>query len=189
MAFDVNIIARNIGPAQIYYGCTLPADRTPLALAAGGLPAGGTDFGATQGEAAWNYVPTIQGVDIEQVQGMVAPHMVSEALTLTFTMMERDYLRMAQALGQGTTLTSGGLNRVHLGGRQDVPSQCFALVAKSADEASYDVGVIYNGYVTPGAVVNKRGEARGVQVTVTALALSGRVVGDQLGQFLDDYVV
>ena len=188
MAFSVATIKRNIGPATIYYGCTRPADRTPIALGTGGVPTGGTDIGATQGEATFNYVPTVQGVEIEQVQGPVAPHLVSEQLTITFTMMERDYTKMAQALGMGTTLTDGGLNRVHLGGNTNVPTACWALVAKSSDEDTYDVGLIYDGYVTLGPIAWKRGEARGIQVTITAQAVSGRTVGDTLGQFLDDIV-
>ena len=189
MAINTTTITKNIGYADIYVDCVVPADRTPMALAPGGLPVGGRYIGATQGEALFRYTPTIEGVEIEQVTGMVAPHMVSEEVEITFTMMELDYQNMLLAIGQGSGTTAGGVNLVTFGGNRNVPNRCVCLVAKSANEDTYDVATIYQAINTAGVQRSyQRGQARGIAVTFRAVQVHTRSVGDRAAQLIEDAV-
>jgi hypothetical protein len=182
-------ITRNIGPASVYVDCTAPAVWTAIALGAGGVPTGGRDLGATQGESGLRYVPNIEGVEIEQVRGMVAPHVTGEEIEISCTVMERTYDNLLVAFSQGTGSTSGGKDKISVGDKSDVPLRCVALVARSADQDTYDVALLYQAYVSSGLnLAYKRGEARGVPITFRGVPLHSRAVGDHLGQWLEDVV-
>lgn len=183
------LISRNIGPADIYVDCTVPAANTPMALAAGGIPTGGRHVGATQGEAVLNYTPTLETIQIEQVSGGVAPRMTAEVGEITFTMLERDYQNMLLAIGQGTGTTSGGVNLITFGGKRAVTPRCIVLVAKSSDEDTYDVAVLYQAINMAGASrVFVKGGTPGIQCTFQAVQVFSRPEGDRGGQLLDDVV-
>lgn len=189
MAINQQTITRNIGPANIYVDCTKPAALTPIALGAGGVPTGGRDLGATQGESTFRYTPTIEGVEAEQVFGLLAPHMVREDAQITCTLLEATYENLLVAFSQGTGTTGGGVNRIGFGGKTDVPRRCVALVAKSADQDTYDVAVLYDAIAMQGVTLPKqRGQPTRVQVTFTGVPDHSRPSGDQVAQWLEDVV-
>jgi hypothetical protein len=185
-AINQTTITRNIGPASIYVDCTAPASFLPMTHTTG-VPTGGRDVGATTGQSTFKYQATIEGIAAEQVGGMLAPHMTSEDASITCTILEVTYQNLLVALGQGVGTTTGGVNRIGLGGTFNVPTRCVCLVAKASDQNTYDLVTLYQAASLSGVTLTKkRGQPEQVQVTFTGIPDSSRTVGDQLGQFVDD---
>lgn len=185
VAVDTSYIVKHFSNAKIFTGVTAPADGAVLALT-GGAPASGVDIGATQGEATFMYQSKIETVDIEQAYGGVAPHAVSEEVHIRCTMLEHTYANMLRALSQGTGSTSGGVNKIELGGKTAVTGFCVAMVAKHDTEALYDVAVIYDAVqMAPVSFDVKRGQERKIQLDLTGRAVPARAVGDQIAQWLE----
>jgi len=186
MAVSETAILRKIKGANIFVDCTVPDSYTPPTLAAG-VPAGGTDVGATIGESIFNYNATIELVDVEQSAAKIAPHVTEEAISMTFSMAEVDVDNLVFHLGQTFSYVEGDFSVMPLGGYIDVTGHCVACVAEKAnDPGKYYGGMIYSAY-TDGdrAVRHKRGEVSPVEVTLMGIALLSRDAGDQLGQYFE----
>jgi hypothetical protein len=171
---------------SIYKAVTKPADFTEMAHTAG-VPAGGTDVGATVGAATFEYRPTISMTDIEQVFGMVAPRLTTETATLRFTTVEATYLNLALAAQMATASSTGSHNILKVGGGTGITPQSVAIIAKNADSNLYHWVCIYNAVSMDGlTVAYKRGEPRQVAVTLTAIPDVTRSAGDQMAQYFDE---
>lgn len=186
MAVSVTTIQRYTVGGTVYTGVTKPADFTPLGETAG-VPPGGTDVGATTGVATFDYKPTINMTDIEQVFGMVAPRLTTETATLKFTAIEATYLNLALAAQMATPSTDGSHNILKVGGRTDITPQTVAIIAKNADSGLYHWICVYNAVSMAGLTLAvKRGEPRQVAVELTAIPDVTRSAGDQMFQYFEE---
>lgn len=190
MAVTEANLLRKIKGGNIYTGCTLPTAYGAPTLTAG-VPAGGTDIGATMGEATFTYNATIETVEIEQTTSRVAPHVTEEEIGLSFTIGETTAANLRIALSQTfvASVVSGDntYSVMHLGGFIDVTGSCVAVVAeKSNVPGQFYGGMIYNAYIADAVnVPHKRSEVQTVEVTLAGSALLTRSDGDRLGQYFD----
>jgi len=191
MAVTETNLLMKIKGGNIYTGCTLPAAYSAPALTAG-VPAGGTDVGATIGESTFQYTANIEVVDIEQTTAKVAPHVVDEEIQLSFTMAELTATNLKTALSQTheATVTVGAdtFSVMHLGGNIDVTGSCICVVSEKANQPGKFYGaMIYNAYIADSvSIAHKRGEVAQVEVTMAGSALLTRSDGDRLGQYFDE---
>lgn len=187
MTVEAGNITKYISAGRIYVGCTAPSTWAAPTLT-DGIPADGTDLGATQGETVFTYNPNIELVEIEQVSSGVAPHVTLEELQMTCTLAESDADRVKEALGQ-TFVRSDGTNKVlHLGGNIEVTGQGIAVVGPLVgNPGKYSGGMIYNAYVAGEAPVSwQRGAERTISITFGGAGDPSREEGDQLGQYWSD---
>jgi hypothetical protein len=186
MAVTEANLLRKIRGANIYFDCTVPSAWTAPTLTAG-VPAGGTDIGATIGETTWTYSPNIETVEIEQDTAMIAPHVVSEEMGLQFTIAETTAANLVRALSQTFERTSGSFTVMNLGGNIDVTGRCVAAVAEKSNQPGLYYGaMLYNAYIASEvSIPHKRGEVNQVQVTLAGSSLLTREQGDRLGQYFD----
>jgi hypothetical protein len=187
MAVTVGNITKYIGAGNIYTGCTRPADAAPLVHTAG-VPAGGTDVGATQGAATLVMHSNIALVDIEQVYGGVAPHMTTEDASLQFTALEATYANLQLALQQGTGSTSGGVNLIKFGGKTAVTTTCVAVSSARTDvPTKYVIGMLYQGASMDGVTLPfQRGTERKLQIKFSGIPDPTYLAGNQMGQYYED---
>ena len=187
MAVTEANLLRKIKGANIYVGCTAPNDFLAPTLTAG-VPAGGTDIGATMGPATFTYNATIEPVEIEQTTARVAPHVTAEEIGMSFVIGETTAANLKEALSQTFPHTDGNFTVLTLGGYVDVTGQCVMCVAEKANQpGKYYGGVIYNAYIAGEVnVPHKRGEVQQIEVSLAGSALLTRAEGDQLGQYFDE---
>lgn len=187
MAVTEANLLRKIKGANVFVGCTEPNAWSAPTLTAG-APAGGTDVGATMGETIFTYNASIEPVEIEQTTALVAPHVVSEAVQMTFTMAETTATNLKEALSQTFAFTDGNFTVLPLGGFVDVTGQCVICIAEKANvPGKYYGGVIYNAYIAAEAgIPHKRGVVQQVSMTLAGSAVLTRNEGDQLGQYFDE---
>lgn len=186
MAVTEANLLRKIKGAVVYFDCTVPSVWTAPTLTAG-VPAGGTDVGATIGETTFTYAPNIETVEIEQTTAMIAPHVINEEVSLQFTMAETTAANLVRAFSQTFERTSGSFTVMNLGGNIDVTGRCVAAVAEKSNQPGLYYGaMLYNAYLSSDATVaHKRGEVNVVEITLNGSALLTREEGDQLGQYFD----
>ena len=190
MAVTEANLLRKIKGGNVYTGCTVPTAYGVPTLTAG-VPAAGTDIGATIGETIYNYNAAIETVEIEQSTSRIAPHVVEESASLSFTIAETtaDNLKLALSQTHTATVVSGAntYSVFHLGGNIDVTGNCVAVVAEKANEpGKFYGGMIYNGYIADAVPIShKRSEVQQIKVTVAGSALLTRSDGDRLGQYFD----
>lgn len=182
---ELNLL-RKIKGANVYVGCTVPAAYGVPTFTAG-VPAGGTDLGATMGESVYEYNANIETVEIEQSTSRIAPHVVEETIQLTFTMAETPANNLVTALSQTFEATVGNYSVMHLGGNIDVTGRCVAVVAEKSNQPGlYYGGMIYNAYIAESvSIPHKRSEVQQIALTLAGSALLTRSDGDRLGQYFD----
>jgi hypothetical protein len=189
MAVTEANLLRKIKGGNVYTGCTLPTAYGVPTLTAG-VPAGGTDIGATIGETVFTYNASIETVEIEQTTSRVAPHVTNEEVQMTFTIGETTADNLKVALSQthvATVVNSGTYSVLHLGGHIDVTGNCVAVVAEKSNQPGlYYGGMIYNAYIAGAVnVSHKRSQVQQISVTLAGSALLTRSDGDRLGQYFD----
>jgi len=188
MAVNEANITRYIKGGVIYTGCTVPgADEGPVLTV--GVPAGGTDRGATQGVSTFLYNANITKVDIEQVAGGVSPFVTSETIALEFVMVEGDWENVKYALSQATEVDDGTMKVLQLGGELCVTGDCVAVVAPKACGATvkYYGGMVYDAYVAgERSIPVKRGEEARIAVRLEGNSVPTRAEGDQMGQWFEE---
>lgn len=180
-------ITKYISAGRIYVGCTTPSAFSAPTLTAG-VPAGGTDVGATQGETVFTYNPNIELVEIEQMSSGIAPHVTLEELQMTVTLVEGDADRVKEALGQTHVHTDGTDKVLTLGGYMEVTGQAVAVVGPIiGTPGRYAGGMIYSAYIASEAAIGwQRGVERTISITFGAAGDPERDEGDQLGQYWSD---
>lgn len=196
MSVSVENIRKYLQYANVYVGCAVPPPgHSMFEYASAGVPSGGTDIGATQGESTFTYTPTIEGVEIEQSPIPVAPHIASEEATITFTCLEPTASRILDAIGsggvQGTVTGTGAGTVIRMGGLTDVTGQCVALIAEQPNNRGKYVGcMIYNAISDAGLTRPfKRGEASAVEFTMKSFPRTAdldRTEGEQLAQYAEE---
>ncbi len=187
MAVNEANITRYIKGGVVYTGCDVPAaDSGPILTA--GVPASGVDRGATQGVSNFLYNAEITKVDIEQVSGGVSPFVVSEAIALTFTMVEGDWENVKYALSQSTEVDDGTMKVLQLGGQLCVTGDCIAIVAPKACGGSLYYGaMLYDAFVSGERTLPfKRGEEKRIAIRLEGNSVPTRAEGDQLGQWFEE---
>lgn len=190
MAVTEANLLRKIKGGNIYTGCAVPTSYSAPTLTAG-IPADGTDLGATTGPANFVYNASIEAVEIEQTTSRIAPHVVNEEIGLSFTIAETTATNLQVALSQTheATVTTGGdtFTVLHLGGHVDVTGNCVAVVAEKANvPGQYYGAMIYNAYIADSVTIpHKRSEVQQVAVTLAGSALIDRSDGDRIGQYFD----
>jgi len=193
MAVTEANLLRKIKGGNVYTGCTLPTAYGVPTLTAG-VPAGGTDIGATMGTTEFRFRSNIETVEIEQTTAKVAPHVVDEEIGLTFVAGEATANNLKIALSQTeiATVVSGSYTYsvMHLGGHVDVTGSCVAVVAEKANQPGlFYGGMIYNAYIADATVIpHKRGEVQQLNISLAGSALLTRSDGDRLGQYFDQSV-
>jgi len=196
MAISVDNIKKYISHGEVYVGCAVPPEGTSMfGYASSGVPSGGTHIGATQGETTFTYTPTIEGIEIEQSGVPVAPHIVSEELTITFTCLEPTVSRMQDAFGSGgvwgPTAGTGAGDVIRLGGLTDVTGQCVAVIAEQPNNKGKYVGAMIYNAISDGGVTRsfKRGEPAAVEFTLKSFPRTAdlnRADGEQAGQYAQE---
>jgi hypothetical protein len=183
MPINAATIEAGIGFADVYVDCTAPASFVSMTHTAG-LPTGGRHVGATEGESTFRYAATLEGIQVEQLTGPVAPRVMSEEASIVCTLLEHSYDNLLVMLGQGTGSTGGGVNLIQLGGKFAVPSRCVVLIGLHANAAKYDIATIYKCISMQGvAIATRKNEPRRQQVTFTGVHDHARAQGDQLAQY------
>jgi len=187
MAVTEANLLRKIKGANIYVGCTAPSDFSAPTLTAG-VPAGGTDVGATMGESTFNFNANIELVEIEQTTARVAPHVVEETVGMSFAIGETTVENLKEALSQTFAHTDGDFTVLTLGGYTEVTGQCVAIVAEKANiPGKYYGAMIYNAFIASEVnIPHKRGEVQSVEITLGGSSVLTRAEGDQLGQYFDE---
>jgi len=190
MAVTEANLLRKIKGGNVYTSCTVPDAYGAPTLTAG-VPAGGTDIGATIGETTFTYNATIETVEIEQSTSQIAPHVTQEEASLAFTIAESTAANLKLALSQThiAEVVSGTntYSVMHLGGNIDVTGNCVAVVAEKANvPGQYYGGMLYNAYISEAVgIIHKRSQVQQIQVTLAGSALLTRSDGDRLGQYFD----
>ena len=178
-----------IGEGNIYVGplSAVPADGARLTLTAGVPPVAFTNVGLTNGKAELDIQQTIEGYDVEQASGKVAPRIKEEKATLKCSMAESTYANLALAMANATTGTDGtptpNLDYMTVGGNITVTPKCVVLVAPVDDGARYEYVVLYRAVAKGSKVAWKRGENHPIDVEFTAYHDVTRAKGDMLLQF------
>ena len=198
MSLSIQNIEQYIAPGRIYVGAQVPAPLhslgEPAHLSSSGVPSGGVDVGATQGEAIYRYSATVETVDIEQSTFGVAPHVTAEEATLEFTVAEATAENIKRAIGQTflRDFTHGSKTGkvMSIGGLTAVTGTSICIIAEKKKDPGHYVGaMLYNAYNEAGLERRfKRGEATLVHMTFRAVAtedLLERPAGDQLGQLFE----
>lgn len=193
MAINTVNIQKYMNYARVYVGCSLPPPGTSfLAYDSLGVPSGGTDVGATQGEAKFTYKATIEGVDIEQSTNPVAPHITTEEATITFTVAEATAANIYAAIGAGgvygTTATGP---TIRFGGITASSGTCVALVGEQATSpGKYYGGMLYTAVNDAGLERTfKKGKESVISFTFKSFPTTtdlGRPAGEQLGQWAEE---
>jgi len=192
MPISVSSIEKYINFARVYVGCAVPPPgKSMFTYATNGVPSGGIDVGATQGESKFTYKPTIEGVDVEQAPVEVAPHITKEECTIEFTCLEATAARIKDALGSGAVSGTDGTSTViRFGGITAVTGQAVALVAEQATNPGKYVGcMIYNAVNDAGLERTfKRGKETLVKFTFKGMPSTAdlnRGAGEILGQYAE----
>jgi hypothetical protein len=149
MAVTIANIQKYIGAGKIYVNCAVPPPGASwLQYASNGVPSGGTEIGATQGESKFTYKATVEGVDIEQSFFVVAPHITAEDATITCNCLEPTVANVKLAMGgsvmQGTVTGTGAGTAIRFGGVSSTSGQCVCVVAEQAtNPGKFYGGMIY----------------------------------------------
>lgn len=195
MATDVTKI--HIGQGDVWLGGTAPAaggDLTdPTTSAVNSMASlftaptsGGTAVGFTNGPATLTYKPTYYLVETEQAFSEVIVTPTSEECSLDFVMLEASYTNLANAMGQATTATGAGVNKVYVGSKSTVTTNLLVLNSRKRTGTGYYILTVYQTYSMDGVALNfeRRKETQN-KVTMRALANTARPVGDQLFQLVE----
>lgn len=190
MAVTVANIEKYIAEGRVYIGATLPTTGNAPTLTAG-VPASGTDVGATQGEAKFTYKAAVEIVEIEQAFTGVAPHITAEEATIELTVAEATAAQIKNAMGQTFVRTVGTASVVSVGGQIPISGASICIVSPIRGVASkYCGAMLYNAYSDAGLELSfARGAVRLVKMTFKAFlddTLLARDVGDRLGQYFDN---
>lgn len=186
----------NIAEANIYVGCTKPADFTPITISSIGVPTGGVWVGLTSGPTVFTYKPDVKGSEIEQVYGEVEPHVVKETASLKFKCAEASFLSIQLATQTGTAVTTAavgavpGTQTLFVGGKIFHNTQCVVLISDigsfaymSTTVKLYEYVVFYKVMSVTGILnTYKRGEPRMITVDFNAYPDATRATGDQMYQ-------
>jgi len=184
----------HVGTARIFVGVTPPATGTPPTWLThtAGVPATGTDIGATDGDCVFKYQLTKQEIFAEQELAPVDVYSSDEACSLVFTLKELNYTALKVAFDSGT---SSGIGNVDDGTRTGfyggggsailLPTQqCFVFSAMNrVAPTKFIIGVIYKAYSLLGteAPIRKKGETM-IKCELHGLADLTRNAGDRMFQ-------
>lgn len=188
-----------IGPADIWWGITLPATGDPMTHTEG-EPPDGTYVGITEGPAVFTYTPTYSLEEAEQMLTPVEGFVIAETATLEFNLKEFAAEQLAQVM-QNATLTSDNTgdpntDLLEVGGNQythgaGAGQRGFFL--SSPQVGNFDGGgdqlfsylTVYRVINTAPFVLNwDRKKGITYKCTFTALAAYTRPVGDRLFQLV-----
>ncbi len=196
MAITVTNIEKYITFGRVYIGCAVPPPGHSLfEYASGGVPSGGTDVGATQGETIFTYKPTVEGVEIEQSAVPVAAHITAEEATLSFTCTEATASIIKAAIGsggvQGTVTGTGAGTVIRFGGITAVTGQCVAVIGEQqTNRGKYVGGMLYNAINDAGLERPfKRGKETLIKFTFKSFPSTSdlsRAAGEQVGQWAEE---
>lgn len=195
MATDVSKI--HIGQGDIWLGGTAPTAgvdlNDPTSSAVNSMTtnyaaptSGGTYVGFTNGAATLTYKPTYYMVEVEQAFSEVVVTPTSEECTFDFVMQEASYTNLAKTMGQATTATGGGANKIYVGSKAVVTQQLLVMNSRKRSGTGYYIMTMYQSYSNDGIALNfeRRKETQN-KTTMRALADTTRPVGDQLFQLVE----
>jgi hypothetical protein len=181
MAVNIENVRKYLTYGNVYVGCAIPPPNCSLLdYASNGVPSGGTDIGATQGETIFTYTPTFEAIDVDQSVAPIKPYLTSEEMTLSFSMAEPTITRLPIALG--TSLYSP--TTLHLGGNLTVTGACVCVVAEQPNnKGTYVAAMLYNALGQGISRSFKRGQATIVDVELRAFAMTDDLA--RLGQYAE----
>jgi hypothetical protein len=196
MAVNTINIQKYMGPGKVYLNCYIPPVGTNFfQYATNGVPSGGVDIGATQGESTFNYQLTVESLQTESSGLPLMPYGTDESASITFACAEPVAERMRTAILAGTLRTpqwngnsSGASVTFGGGGTIYASGQCLTLVAERGDCPGKYVGVmLYNAIDIAGLTRSfKKGKEAIVQFTFQSfptVADYARGNGEIVGQF------
>jgi hypothetical protein len=188
MAFTPDRI--HVGPARIFVGVTPGASGTPPTYIAhvNGVPADGIECGLTEGDTAFTYKTTKQGIRGEQLYADVAVFITEEAAELSFTCKEHTYAALQRAFDNvGKEDVAAGMAFYFGGGSsiQSVLTSCvFFSSLQRVAAAKYLVGCLYKAYNPEGFnVAISKTKTADYKVTLHGTLDLTRNAGDQMGYY------
>lgn len=188
MAIDVTKI--EVGASRIFAGITNPTTGTPPTLMGhtDGVPASGTDIGATEGDCVFTFVAEKTEIMSEQYLAPVDVYVGSEMASLTFQMKEHNYTAMKLAFDNVGSVSDANKILFYGGGGTSILAPTTQAIMFTARRRSaptkFFVGVIYKAYSIKGyaAPFSKKNTSM-MNVEIRGLVDTSRNAGDQMFQF------
>ena len=182
--------AIHAGPANIWYGVTLPGDGATVDLTTG-EPGSGTYLGATDGPTVFEYGRTEK--DIVSVQH-TAPHdavLDLESMTLTVTAQQTSIANFMEAMAQGTQVNNEGTpvgDVVFVGGNTTIAfGMVVASMALRDGSGKYlHVGIYRTRPEGPHNWGSNRGDDSKFAITWKGYAMVAYTAGKRLGYYKFD---
>lgn len=177
------------GAARLFVGVTAPVTGTPPTLMAhtDGVPASGTDVGATQGDTILRVKATKKAIEAEQSLAPVDVMTISEMSEIEFTCLEHVHVAILRALDNVGTVSDGSKDLYYWGnGTSILAPRTEAVMITSRQRnapTKFIVTVLYKVFFDNGLELpfKRNGESM-FKHKVIALADTARNAGDQVGQ-------
>lgn len=177
------------GGARLFVGITAPTTGTPPTLMGhtDGVPASGTDVGATEGDTTFRYKAEKKSIPAEQSLADVDVMTISEMAEFEFTAKEQTYVTLQRAFDNIGTVSDSSKELFYAGNGTNIlapRTEAVMLTSRQRNAPTkFIVTVIYkafsvNGYEMP---FKKNGESV-FKVLLRGLADTSRDAGDQLFQ-------
>jgi hypothetical protein len=188
MAIDVTKV--HVGAARIFAGITNPATGTPPTLMThtDGVPATGTDLGATEGDCVFTYVAEKTEILAEQYLGPIDVYVGSEMASLVFSMKEHNYTAMKLAFDNVGSVDDSNKTLFYGGGGTSIlapTTQALMFTSRIRNAPTkFHVGVMYKVYSMKGykGILSKKNPAH-IDVEIRGLVDTSRNAGDQMFQY------
>lgn len=177
------------GAARIFVGVTAPATGTPPTLMGhtDGVPASGSDLGATQGDSILRIKATKKPIEIEQSLAAVDVLTIAEMAEIEFTCLEHVHVQIQRAMDNVGVVSDGAKDLYYFGnGTSILAPRTEAVMITSRQRnapTKFIVTVLYKCFFDSGLELPFRRQGESVfKHKVIALADVTRNAGDQMGQ-------
>lgn len=187
MGVSESNLKKFVGFGRVYLDATVPADFGSPTLA-GGVPAEGTDVGATIGATEFKYKANVKAFEIEQSTTPILPAVDSEEASLTVRMAEQSYSNLKYVM-QTFARDVAGRKVLHLGGQLDVTGHSVTVVAEMPSApGKYYGAMLYSAYIDSEVTIPiKRADTtKVIEATFKGQSVTTRAKGDQIGQWFED---
>jgi hypothetical protein len=188
MAVNSNQI--HTGPARVYIDVTAPASGTPPTWMShtNGIPATGTDAGATLGDTVFTWTPEYTDLEAEQVMGTIDKFVSKESATIEFEAEERTYALIKRAFGNIGAVDDGTRMGFYGGGGGSILQTTYTTIFLSSPRrdlaAKYEILVAYKCINAAGIPLTyARSKPSTYKMTFQCLPDTTRSVGDMTFQF------
>lgn len=178
------------GPANVWYGVTLPGDGNTVDLTAG-APGSGTYLGATEGPTTFAYERT--ETDIVSAQHTAAHDAVLdlEMMNLTVTAQQSTIENFMQAMAQGTQVNNEGTpqgDAIFLGGNTAIAFGMIVATAALRDGSGkyLHIGIYRTRPESPFSWAAERGKPSPYQIKFKGYSVVTYTAGKQLGYYKFD---